>query len=83
MKIRLVALLALLIAGTAFSRASAQGFVPLFNGRDFTGWDITPDMGAWTVENGEIRCKGKPGTPYLIRTVREYENFEFTAEFNV
>lgn len=83
MKIRLFALMALLAASTAFAQAPAQGFVPLFNGRDFTGWDITPDMGAWEVRDGEIRCKGKPGTPYLIRTVREYENFEFTADFNV
>ncbi len=83
MKSLLLAPLVLFFALTASAQTPAQGFAPLFNGRDFTGWDIAPDLGAWTVENGEIRCKGKPGTPYLIRTLREYENFEFTAEFNV
>lgn len=63
------------------AQAPGSGFVPLFNGRDFTGWDITPDLGSWVVEEGEIRCMGKPPQPYLIRSVKEYENFEFYADF--
>jgi hypothetical protein len=71
MKTVWLAPLALMFALSVSSQTPAQGFTPLFNGRDFTGWDIAPDLGAWTVENGEIKCKGKPGTPYLIRTLRE------------
>ena len=59
------------------SESPGEGFVPLFNGKDFTGWDITPDKGTWVVENGMMHCKGSPRTPYLIRTEKEYENFEF------
>jgi hypothetical protein len=58
-------------------------FMPLFNGSDFTGWDIGREDGAWSVENGIIHCKGEPADPYLILTENEYENFEFYAEFKV
>ncbi|MFC1538095.1 family 16 glycoside hydrolase [Candidatus Latescibacterota bacterium] len=58
-------------------------YVSLFNGSDFTGWNIEPDKGAWIVENGMIHCNGAPGIPYLILTEREYENFDFYAEFKV
>lgn len=81
-----VTVLLFFLAGFAvYPSAQSPGpdFTPLFNGKDFTGWDIAPDLGAWVVENGEIRCKGKPANPYLIRTVKEYENFEFYADFTV
>ena len=43
-------LLSLLLA---LSSASAQdGFKPLFNGKDLSGWDGNPEL--WKVENGEI-----------------------------
>lgn len=44
------------------------GFVPIFNGRDFSGWVVEGSTKAvfdgkeqeiWTVENGEIHCRGK------------------------
>lgn len=62
------------------------GFYALFNGRDFSGWDIgvrDPGEGAWRVENALIYCKGEPRAPYLILTEKEYENFEFYGEFMV
>jgi hypothetical protein len=62
--------------------APGPDFTALFNDTDFTGWNIEPDEGAWVVEDGAIVCKGTPKLPYLITTDREYENFEFYAEFN-
>jgi 3-keto-disaccharide hydrolase len=56
-----------------------DGFVPLFNGKDLTGWvnvNCAPDT--FTVKDGEIVTTGKP-TGYL-RTDRQYENF--IAEFD-
>jgi len=62
------------------------GYVSLFNGTDFTGWNmggVKPEEGAWFVVNGLMHCKGKPSRPYLILTEKDYENFDFYAEFKV
>lgn len=64
-------------------QAAPEGFVPLFNGSDFTGWDINPDRGAWKVEDGVMHCYGKPNVPYVILTRRKFENFELMLEFKM
>ncbi len=56
-----------------------DGFVPLFNGKDLTGWvNVNCAPGTFSVKDGEIVTTGKP-TGYL-RTARQYENF--VAEFD-
>ena len=62
------------------SQAPGPDFVKLFNGRDMSGWMTGP---AWSVENGVMVCKGHPRDPYLTRTEKEYENFDFYAEFKI
>ncbi len=62
------ALLAALAVFSAAPAASAQedkdkGFVPLFNGKDLTGWVTPEDKTLFTVENGEI--VGRTGTEKL------------------
>ncbi|MFZ4595213.1 MAG: family 16 glycoside hydrolase, partial [Verrucomicrobiaceae bacterium] len=42
-------LLSMLFLSSAFAQ---DGFKPLFNGKDLTGWDGNPEL--WKVENGEI-----------------------------
>ncbi|MDR1455545.1 MAG: DUF1080 domain-containing protein [Tannerella sp.] len=80
----LAAWLLLFSPAPAFAQNIApEGFVPLFNGRDFTGWDIRPDKGAWKVENGTIHCYGKPGDPYFILSEKKYENFELYLDFRM
>ncbi len=52
----------------------ATTFVPLFNGRDLTGWhpiNVGPET--FTVRDGIIVCTGIPTG--LLRTERQYENF--------
>jgi hypothetical protein len=54
--------------------ADEDGFVPLFNGRDFTGWvnaNCAPET--WSVTDGLIHCTGRPTG--ALRTTRQYENF--------
>ena len=50
--------LPLLLCLPAFAQ---DGFVPLFNGRDLTGWDGEP--GLWKVEDGVIVGTSEPGKP--------------------
>lgn len=80
---------ATLLVGTLFTTladAQENGFVPLFNGRDLTGWDGNPEL--WSVENGMIT--GKTNGPdhlksneFLIWTGGEPGNFELRLEFRL
>lgn len=55
----------------------AEGFTPLFNGRDLTGW--VGDTAGYTVENGVMICK--PGGN--LYTEKEYKDFIFRFEFKL
>ena len=55
-----------------------DGFVPMFNGKDLTGWvNVNCAPSTFYVKDGEVITTGKP-TGYL-RTEKQYENF--IAEF--
>lgn len=68
-----------LAAGTALA-ADNDGFVPLFNGRDLTGWvnaNCAPET--WSVTDGMVHCTGHPTG--ALRTTRQYENFILEVEW--
>ena len=78
----LTAIVPLLVPATlaAPAGAEADGFVPLFNGKDLTGWvnaNCAPET--WSVVDGTIHCTGKPTG--ALRTTRHYENFILEAEW--
>lgn len=59
-----------------------QGFVSMFNGKDFTGWRFTGDIKEpenWKIENGMIVLTGG-GKPHLA-TEKEFTNFEIRFEW--
>jgi hypothetical protein len=63
------------IATTAFS-TDEEGFTPIFNGKDFTGWKGPVEN--YEVKDGTIACKaGKGGTIY---TAEEYADFVVRLE---
>ncbi len=65
------------IAATTWAE---EGFVPMFNGRDLTGWvnaNCAPET--WGVKDGVITCTGKPTG--ALRTERQYENFIMEVEW--
>ena len=76
MKIRLVAIclfFSLLM--------NAQNKLPLFNGKDLTGWTIHGTE-KWHVQNGELICESGPDKQYgYLSTNKSYKNFELTLEF--
>jgi hypothetical protein len=59
-----------------------QGFVPLFNGKDLTGWKTHPDARAkWAVESGYLTASGPVGHLFTERS--DYENFIFRIEARI
>ena len=58
----------------------ADGFRPLFNSKDLTGWVLvnTPPQ-TWSVEDNMLVCTGKPIGE--IRTERMYQNFVMEVEW--
>ncbi len=68
--------LAAVAAGLAVPAASGaeEGFEPLFNGTDLTGWEGDPFL--WKVEDGMVVGRS-PGIAYndFLTTVEEYSDF--------
>ena len=68
-----------MLTGAALNAADNDGFVSIFNGKDFTGWDGPVDN--YEVKDGAIVCKpGKGGT---IFTKEEYADFVVRLEFKI
>jgi predicted Zn-dependent peptidase len=59
---------------------AAEGFVPLFNGKDLSGWvNVNGAPGTWTVRDGMIVTTGKPIC--VLRTEKQYEDFVVELEW--
>lgn len=72
--------LALLLSLSAGGAADTDGFKPLFNGRDLSGWvnvNCAPDT--FRATNGMIYCTGIPTGE--LRTERMYQNFILELEW--
>jgi len=64
-------------ADAILAKKGDEGFAPVFNGKDFDGWDGPLDN--YQVKDGAILCKpGKGGTIY---TKQEYGDFVARMEF--
>jgi hypothetical protein len=72
--------LGLALAPGAF--AADEGFKPLFNGKDLTGWVTPADPALFTVENGEIvgRTKGDLKKNEFLVTDKPYADFILKAK---
>ncbi len=77
---RLSTLIVLIACSAAFAaEPDKDGFVPMFNGKDLTGWKyVNTPKSTFYVKDGMIITTGHP-TGYL-RTPKQYENF--IAEFD-
>lgn len=66
--------------------AAEDGFVPLFNGKDTTGWHLRRKDGhnSWTIENGILKNTVKPGEHGTdLVTDKKFWNFTVRYEFQV
>ncbi len=62
--------------------AEIMSFVPLFNGRDLTGWKTHPSQpGNWKVEEGVITCTGPRS--HLFTERGDFENFHLRVEARI
>jgi hypothetical protein len=78
---RVAVVLILIATASRFGfAADAEGFVPLFNGKDLGGWvPVNVAPGTFTVKDGLIVSTGKPTG--VMRTDRMYENFILEIEW--
>lgn len=86
---RLVVALAAMITACPALASEQEGWIELFNGRDFTGWVIEGPAGGierpdgspvWRVEDGEIVCAGNRWS-FLRYVGQRFADFEFQVEF--
>ena len=71
-----LALLLLLLASQRLTAADDPRFVPIFNGKDLTGW---VDRGGFEVEDGILVTRGKEGKDLF--TEKSYGNYILRLEF--
>jgi hypothetical protein len=68
---------------TSSAIAEDEGFTPLFNGQDLTGWVTPENTGLFSVENGEIVGRSKKGelkkNEFLV-TDKPYGDFILKAK---
>ena len=63
---------------------AAAGWQPLFNGRDFSGWEQV-GKAVWTIEDGAIVGRPRPddyGTGWLV-SLKEYADFRLRLKFRI
>ncbi|HEV7406612.1 MAG TPA: DUF1080 domain-containing protein [Chthoniobacteraceae bacterium] len=85
MKFSLLSLAAVALLFTGNARAD-EGFTPLFNGKDLTGWHLRHEdkPGFWKVENGILKNDLAPGTHGNdLVTDKKFWNFTVRYEYQV
>ena len=71
----------LAVCAAAVAQAAEEGFAPLFNGKDLSGW-VERHKGGYAVENGVLACKAGIKENYLF-TEKEFANFVLRFEFKL
>ena len=61
------------------------GFTALFNGRDFTGWRLSPEArAAWLIENGVLKSPGRVmDFAADLETEKEYRDFVLLVDYRM
>ncbi len=80
-----LALLSSLALGSA-AHAAEDGFKPLFNGKDLSGWTGNPKL--WSVKDGVIHGQTTPEyklkhNTFLVYTNAEFANFELRFSYKI
>ncbi len=72
----------LLIIGPRLRAADTEeGFVPLMDGKTFTGWKAaTENPDTWKIEDGAFVTRGKRNHLYYVGEEKPFKNFELRVE---
>jgi hypothetical protein len=80
--------LAALALPTLLAAGVPDGFSPLFNGKDLTGWHVSQvnhhgNSKGWSVKDGIVLAtQDRPGNGGILLTDRQYRDFEVALEIN-
>lgn len=77
--ITLSACAALLVSAASFAADNNDGWIPLLNGKDLTGWKSNEEVpGCFTVENGELKVSGGRAHLFYVGETGEakFQSFE-------
>jgi hypothetical protein len=82
---RILSWLAFCLLLTVQAAAEDEGFKPLFNGKDLTGWTTPDDKALFTVEDGAIvgRTKGDLKKNEFLVTNKPYGDFVLKAKVKI
>ena len=73
-------ILVLCLSLSLAAATAEEGFRPLFNAKDLSGWvPVNTAPSTWTVKGGMIICSGRPTGE--LRTDRMYQNFILEVEW--
>jgi hypothetical protein len=76
-----VCLAAVVLAGlVAIAQAPPDGWVPLFNGTDLTGWKKNGEE-RWVVEQNTILCESTANKYGYLTTEKSYRDFDLRLKF--
>lgn len=78
----LIFMLALLFSCSSNKNATTDGWVPLFNGKDLSGWRASENPATFKVEDGAIVVHGPRAHLFYEGSVsnHNFTNFEFKAQ---
>lgn len=69
------------LAGALRATETEEGFVPLTDGRTFTGWQVTKENpGTWKIEDGAFVTRGPRAHLFYAADGVPFKNFELKVE---
>jgi len=79
-------LIPILLAASVSADPEKSDWVPLFNGKDFEGWtfDVLDDSKPetiWSIKDGTVVVSGKGKSTGVMRTAKDYANYELQFEW--
>ncbi len=69
-----------LFAQDSSSAAKDAGFINMFNGKDFTDWQVNEAKESWKVADGCLVCEGERSHAFYTGSAAPFKNFHFKCE---